>query len=349
MKAEDEKPQNLSAVFNTGTWSPAEDGRLKEAVAKHGTRWVIVATEVGTRNGDQCSKRWKENLNPDLDHSPWSSWEDKLLLNLVEVCGHNWKFMASSFLEARSPLSLKNRHSLLMRRIRRQGSSRKQQSSPIENTSPTVPYPYQLGEHLDVASGFSADEAGSGSSTPFRGSRSDTEGESTASTSRVGSMTDLANLYGITDSHVMGSHHVFSTPFGSIAPEDTPQYPSEAVHMGWEQQTSWEHEFNTSISFSSISGPSSSIMEPDKTADVVSSRPVNDRQHQHHQQRHQRAHQMQNTKTSSYSEQPIAYSVSCQRGKLKTLAHHLVDAVVSEANDRLADDDQVTLTLRLEK
>ncbi|KAI1634715.1 hypothetical protein F4809DRAFT_501571 [Biscogniauxia mediterranea] len=345
MKAEDEKPQNLSGVFNTGTWSPAEDGRLKEAVAKHGTRWVIVATEVGTRNGDQCSKRWKENLNPGLDHSPWSSWEDKLLLNLVEVCGHNWKFMASSFLESRSPLSLKNRHSLLMRRIRRQGSSRKQQSSPIENTSPAIPYPYQLGEQFDIASGFSADEAGSGSSTPFRGARSDTEGESTASTIRVGSITDLTNLYGITDGHVMGNHHLFSTPFGSLAPEDTQQqYPSDAVHMGWEQQTSWEHEFNTSISFSSIAGPSSSSTEPDTTADVVSSRPINGRQHQH-----QRPHQIRNTSTNSSFGQPIAYSVSCQRGKLKTLAHHLVDAVVSEANDRLADDDQVTLTLRLER
>jgi hypothetical protein len=54
-----------------------EDDRLKEAVAKHGPRWVVVATEVGTRNGDQCAKRWNENLNPELDHSP---------LHPAEVC-----------------------------------------------------------------------------------------------------------------------------------------------------------------------------------------------------------------------------------------------------------------------
>jgi hypothetical protein len=59
----------------TGTWLPVEDERLRMAVAKHGTRWVSVAGEVGTRNGDQCAKRWSENLNPELDHSPWTQEE----------------------------------------------------------------------------------------------------------------------------------------------------------------------------------------------------------------------------------------------------------------------------------
>lgn len=58
-----------------GTWLPVEDERLREAVTKYGTRWVRVAGEVGTRNGDQCAKRWNENLNPELDHSPWTPEE----------------------------------------------------------------------------------------------------------------------------------------------------------------------------------------------------------------------------------------------------------------------------------
>lgn len=64
-----------SAVLNVGTWMPAEDNRLKQGVAKYGPRWVVVAAEVGTRNGDQCAKRWNENLNPELDHSPWCAAE----------------------------------------------------------------------------------------------------------------------------------------------------------------------------------------------------------------------------------------------------------------------------------
>lgn len=56
----------------TGNWGPAEDFRLRQAVSKHGLRWVLVADDVGTRNGDQCAKRWKDKLNPELDHSQWS-------------------------------------------------------------------------------------------------------------------------------------------------------------------------------------------------------------------------------------------------------------------------------------
>lgn len=70
------RPQSRQQnAVKTGTWLPAEDVRLREAVAKYGTRWVRVAGEVGTRNGDQCAKRWNENLNPELDHGPWTAEE----------------------------------------------------------------------------------------------------------------------------------------------------------------------------------------------------------------------------------------------------------------------------------
>jgi hypothetical protein len=67
-----------SVVLKVGLWAQAEDDLLKDAVAKHGPRWAVVATEVGTRNGDQCAKRWNENLNPELDHSPWSVIEVRM-------------------------------------------------------------------------------------------------------------------------------------------------------------------------------------------------------------------------------------------------------------------------------
>jgi hypothetical protein len=58
-----------------GTWSADEDSRLREAVADYGTSWVPVARHVRTRNGDQCAKRWRENLDPALNHSPWTAEE----------------------------------------------------------------------------------------------------------------------------------------------------------------------------------------------------------------------------------------------------------------------------------
>lgn len=41
----------------------------------HGTKWTKVSEEVVTRNGDQCWKRWHDNLDPQIDHSPWTTEE----------------------------------------------------------------------------------------------------------------------------------------------------------------------------------------------------------------------------------------------------------------------------------
>lgn len=43
----------------------------------------------------------------------------------------------------------------------------------------------------------------------------------------------------------------------------------------------------------------------------------------------------------------VEYSVTCQRGKLKTLVNHLMDAAISEIAGRTAEDDEMTITLRL--
>lgn len=80
-----------SPRLNVDVWLLEEDERLKEAVAKHGPRWALVASEVGTRNGDQCAIRWNENTNPVLDHSAWSPVEvnmphakDRFLLEFLQ-------------------------------------------------------------------------------------------------------------------------------------------------------------------------------------------------------------------------------------------------------------------------
>lgn len=75
--------QQEQKTYRSGTWSSTENNRLSEAVAKYGTRWVSVASEVGTRNGDQCAKRWMENLNPELDHSPWTVEEARLSMGAL--------------------------------------------------------------------------------------------------------------------------------------------------------------------------------------------------------------------------------------------------------------------------
>lgn len=61
----------LAVQTKTGAWSTEEDESLRQAVAKHGLSWVLVASKVGNRSGDQCFKRWNDAVNPELDHSPW--------------------------------------------------------------------------------------------------------------------------------------------------------------------------------------------------------------------------------------------------------------------------------------
>ena len=63
----------LAAKTNKGPWSHSEDERLCSSVTKRGKKWILVAENVGSRNGDQCSKRWNSILNPEIDHSPWMS------------------------------------------------------------------------------------------------------------------------------------------------------------------------------------------------------------------------------------------------------------------------------------
>lgn len=65
----------------------AEDDRLRAAVAQHGTKWPVVSKQVETRTSDQCSKRWKQVLDPNLDHSPWTLEEvSQILISTSYAC-----------------------------------------------------------------------------------------------------------------------------------------------------------------------------------------------------------------------------------------------------------------------
>ncbi|KAJ5975334.1 Homeodomain-like protein [Penicillium waksmanii] len=111
--------QRFAGSTNFGSWMDIEDDQLRAAVAKHGPKWGVVSKEVSTRTSDQCSKRWKQVLDPNLDHSPWSPAEDNCLLIGVEQHGRNWKMLSEMHFKNRAALSLKNRHALLVRRKNR--------------------------------------------------------------------------------------------------------------------------------------------------------------------------------------------------------------------------------------
>ncbi|KAF2195931.1 hypothetical protein K469DRAFT_491100, partial [Zopfia rhizophila CBS 207.26] len=92
-----------------GAWASEEDERLREAIDKFGFRWSVVSKAVGNRSADQCQKRYRNALNPELSNANWSADEDATLISLVTQMGRNWSAICENHFPHRSPLSLSNR------------------------------------------------------------------------------------------------------------------------------------------------------------------------------------------------------------------------------------------------
>ncbi|KAI9888669.1 MAG: hypothetical protein M1814_006566 [Vezdaea aestivalis] len=99
-----------------GAWNAAEDEQLRAAVGEFGFRWTHVAQRLGTRQADQCAKRWYHSLDPSLDRREWSADDDALLLAAVETFGRKWKTIRENTFPNRSSMDIKNRHVILDRR-----------------------------------------------------------------------------------------------------------------------------------------------------------------------------------------------------------------------------------------
>ncbi|KAL1981037.1 hypothetical protein VTN96DRAFT_3146 [Rasamsonia emersonii] len=66
----------------------------------------------------QCAKRWRHALDPDVNHSPWTEGEDRKLIEAVKKDGHNWSKICSTVFPDRSTTDIKNRYVILNRRQR---------------------------------------------------------------------------------------------------------------------------------------------------------------------------------------------------------------------------------------
>ncbi|KAH8427411.1 SANT/Myb-like DNA-binding domain-containing protein [Aspergillus melleus] len=363
-------------IIKRGTWLPAEDTRLREAVAKYGPRWVLVANEVGSRNGDQCAKRWNENLNPELDHSPWtpeevssscgivqrlhfvtimhareadkevvlnyshrgpldyvylvywhgmliaSAYQEEQLMSLVTTYGNNWKFLANSFFEPRAPLALKNRYSLLMRRLKRQGM---RDQMPITNTE-TVQMPLD-----SISSSETSRSVSMIPTTPVNleslfsclgepnAAMDVTDGEF-PTLLETPSDTSVPTVITTTT-----SHRLQGTAESPLAGTTTESDPSGFT---------WRPDAILGMSPRESTG----ILDPHwkgSEIDIMHTTPEN------------RPSDRESRRKSSHEAGVIEYSVSCQRGKLKSLVGYLVEAAMSESADGAMEEDQITLTLNV--
>ncbi|KOS37150.1 hypothetical protein ACN38_g12066 [Penicillium nordicum] len=330
-----------------GNWLPAEDQRLRNGVAKHATRWVLVAGEVITRNGDQCAKRWKEKLNPELDHSPWTSEEETHLLELVDRYGRNWKFMADFFLEARAPLALKNRYALLMRRLKRQGSG---------STGSTDVGTFDVPAHAALVLPIPATCV-----SPIH----DVVHTATA---LIENEISIESILG-TSPKISASSSTISFPNGisssmenvtaEFPPTDTlgpAQATCKSAAIAWDgENVDWQQVILDSMM--DLDGVEPIISNPwegnsaSKMAVVSteSTRPsyYSDSSERSSARRSQEDRSSNSDGSSMTSGSKVKFSITCQRGKLKSVVKHMVDAAMAESGELATEEDQVTLTLQL--
>ncbi|OHT15906.1 hypothetical protein TRFO_42201 [Tritrichomonas foetus] len=95
-------------------FSQEEDQILADVVGSQGPKnWKRIASNLPGRNGRQCRDRWYNYLSPDVDFIPWTTADDKILVDKVNECGTHWSMIHACF-PKRSVNNIKNRwHSFL--------------------------------------------------------------------------------------------------------------------------------------------------------------------------------------------------------------------------------------------
>ena len=95
-------------------FSPEEDIRLKELVNIHKKNWHIISEEMKDKNKRQCKNRWEYYLDPNLNTSQFSPYEDFLLMEKYNEFGKKWVTI-SKFFNNRTDGQIKIRFSHLFK------------------------------------------------------------------------------------------------------------------------------------------------------------------------------------------------------------------------------------------
>ncbi|ORX65679.1 hypothetical protein DL89DRAFT_260849 [Linderina pennispora] len=96
---------SLDPSLHKGPWTPEEDNLLRERVSQFPAQWSRVAEGIPGRTDDQCAKRWRESLDPEIDRGKWRPEEDRLLLEKFAEFGTQWQKIAT-FFQGRPGLAL---------------------------------------------------------------------------------------------------------------------------------------------------------------------------------------------------------------------------------------------------
>ncbi|XP_060245689.1 snRNA-activating protein complex subunit 4 isoform X2 [Meriones unguiculatus] len=89
--------KSLDPSLKRGLWTPEEDAKLLQAVAKYGAQdWFKIREEVPGRSDAQCRDRYIRRLHFSLKKGRWNAKEEQQLIQLIEKYGvGHWARIAS--------------------------------------------------------------------------------------------------------------------------------------------------------------------------------------------------------------------------------------------------------------
>lgn len=107
----------LKPGLRKGHWSESEDATLLRLIAEYepNLEWGMIAKFIPGRSAKQCRERWCLNLDPSINHGPWSAEEDHELMEFVRLNGGKWSLIAKH-MPGRTENSVKTRYYSIQRK-----------------------------------------------------------------------------------------------------------------------------------------------------------------------------------------------------------------------------------------